>query len=106
VNRIPSLHALGQSLWLDDLQRGMIESGELQRLISDGDIRGMTSNPTIFEQAIAGSEIYTADLRQMAQAGWNAGRVLDHLILDDIRAAADLFRPLYESSGAGDGFVS
>ena len=106
MNRIPSLLALGQSLWLDDLQRGMIESGELQRLISDGDIRGMTSNPTIFEQAIAGSEIYTADLRQMAQAGWSAGRVLDQMILDDIRAAADLFRPLYESSGAGDGFVS
>jgi len=106
MNPIASLHALGQSLWLDDLQRGMIESGELQRRISDGDIRGMTSNPTIFEQAIAGSDTYTADLRRMAQAGWTAGSVLDNLILDDIRAAADLFRPLYESSGAGDGFVS
>jgi len=106
MNRIASLHALGQSLWIDDLQRGMIESGELQRRISDGDIRGMTSNPTIFEQAIAGSETYTTDLRRMAQAGWSAASVLDNLILDDIRAAADLFRPLHESSGGGDGFVS
>jgi transaldolase len=85
---------------------GMIESGELQSRISAGDIRGMTSNPTIFEQAIAGKESYTADLRRMAQAGWSAARVLDNLMLDDIRAAADLFRPLSESTGAGDGYVS
>jgi len=103
---IEALQALGQSLWLDDLRREMLETGELRRLIAAGEIRGMTSNPTIFEQAIAGSEVYTPALRPLAQAGWPAERILDSLMQDDIREAADLFRPVYEASEGGDGFVS
>ncbi len=103
---IDAVHALGQSLWLDDLRREMLESGELRRRIAAGDIRGMTSNPTIFEQAIAGSEVYTPALRPLAQAGWPAERVLDSLMQEDIREAADLFRPVYEANEGGDGFVS
>ena len=103
---IEAVHALGQSFWLDDLRREMLETGELHRLIAAGEIRGMTSNPTIFEQAIAGSEVYTPALRPVAQAGWPADRILDSLMQDDIRQAADLFRPVYEASAGGDGFVS
>lgn len=106
MTAIDSLHAIGQSLWLDDIRREWLESGELQRRIEAGQIRGMTSNPTIFEQAIAESEVYTAALRPLAQAGWSPDRILDSLMLDDIRAAADLFRPLYEASSGGDGYVS
>ncbi|HMK08872.1 MAG TPA: bifunctional transaldolase/phosoglucose isomerase, partial [Anaerolineales bacterium] len=105
-DRLAAVHDLGQSLWLDDLRREMIVSGELGRRIAEGQIRGMTSNPTIFEQAIASSDIYTASLRPLAQAGWHADRILDALMQDDIREAADLFRPVYEASQGGDGFVS
>jgi transaldolase/glucose-6-phosphate isomerase len=91
---------------VDDLRREMFESGELRSRIAAGQLQGMTSNPTIFDQAIGGSEVYTPALRPMAQAGWPTDRILDSLIADDIREAADLFRPVYEASQGGDGFVS
>jgi transaldolase/glucose-6-phosphate isomerase len=105
-NPIAAVHALGQSLWLDDLRREMIDSGELRSRIAAGQIRGMTSNPTIFEQAISGGEVYSRSLRPLAQAGWSADRILDALMIEDVREAADLFRPVYEASEGGDGFVS
>ena len=103
---IEGAYALGQSFWLDYIRRGLIESGELADLIQRGEIRGMTSNPTIFEQAIAASDDYLEALRPLAHAGWPAEKVLDELMVEDVRAAADLFLPLYEETNGGDGFVS
>ncbi|HKZ54799.1 MAG TPA: bifunctional transaldolase/phosoglucose isomerase [Anaerolineales bacterium] len=106
MNPITRLRELGQSLWIDDIRREWIESGELARWIASGEVRGMTSNPTIFEQAIAGSDLYTPAMRRMAAADWDPGTIFDRLATDDIREATDLFRPVYEGSGGGDGFVS
>lgn len=106
MNTVERVRALGQSFWLDYIRRDLLESGELQGLIADGLVQGMTSNPTIFEQAIAQGGLYSSSIRPLAQAGWSANDILDTLTLDDIRAAADLFRPLYESTSGRDGFVS
>jgi transaldolase/glucose-6-phosphate isomerase len=97
---------LGQSFWLDYIRRDLITSGELQQMVNDGDIRGVTSNPTIFEKAIAGSDLYTPALRPLAHAGRNSETALDSIVIDDIRRATDVFLPLYEASNGSDGFVS
>jgi transaldolase/transaldolase/glucose-6-phosphate isomerase len=96
---------LGQSVWLDYLHRGMTRSGELQTLIDDG-LRGMTSNPTIFEQAIAGSTDYDDEVARLSSAAQTDREVLETIAIEDVREAADLFRPLYDSTDGGDGFVS
>ncbi len=106
MNPIQELHALGQSIWLDYIRRDLLESGELARMIAAGQVRGVTSNPTIFEQAIAGSDLYAGSLRPLAQAGWDAERIFDALAVEDIRAATEIFLPLYEESQGGDGYVS
>src|SRR4029077_4147671 len=95
----------GQSVWLDYLRRGMLESGELQRMIDDG-LRGMTSNPTIFEHAIGGSTDYDTALSRVAASSRSDREIFDLLGVDDVRAAADLFRPVYDASQGSDGFVS
>src|SRR5512135_2835717 len=95
-DRIALLTALGQSLWLDSLSRQMIESGQLAAMIERGDIRGITSNPTIFNQAIGKSKDYDSALMPLAWAGWDAERIFWQLAIEDIRAACDLFRPLYD----------
>ncbi len=106
MSQLGRLTSLGQSLWLDYIRRDLLESGELERRIAEGQVWGMTSNPSIFEKAIAESDLYLASLRPLAQAGWTSQDILDSLTREDIQAAADLFRPLYESTGGGDGFVS
>jgi len=106
MNRIHRLHQLGQSLWYDNIQRSLLENGKLAQLIEQGLIRGVTSNPTIFHNAIARSNDYDAALKPMAWAGWNAEQIFNQLAIEDIQAAADLFRPLYEESNASDGYVS
>ncbi|GAP14968.1 transaldolase [Longilinea arvoryzae] len=106
MSRIDSLHALGQSLWYDNIQRRLLENGELEKMIRDGDIRGVTSNPSIFNNAIAKSSDYDAALKPMAWAGWKAEDIFWQLAVEDIQAAADLFRPLYDSTHGGDGYVS
>jgi transaldolase/glucose-6-phosphate isomerase len=106
MNPVDQVHALGQSLWLDYIRRDLIISGDLRAMIDKGEIRGVTSNPTIFENAISSSELYSPDLRAMAQAGWKADAIFDCLAIDDIRGAADAFLPLYERTNGGDGFVS
>jgi transaldolase/glucose-6-phosphate isomerase len=103
-----AMHALlelGQSVWLDYLRRGMLRSGELQSLIDDG-LRGMTSNPTIFEHAIGGSSDYDDELRALAASPSSDLEIFEHLALEDVRQAADLFRPLYDATEGRDGFVS
>jgi transaldolase/glucose-6-phosphate isomerase len=104
-SQLQELTAAGQSIWLDNIRRGMFASGELQRLIDLG-LRGMTSNPTIFEKAIGGSGEYDAQLRSLAGSGLDADGLFEALAIEDIRNALDLFRPLYDASGATDGFVS
>ena len=100
-----SLLELGQSVWLDYLRRGMFRSGELQSLIDDG-LRGMTSNPTIFEHAIGGSSDYDDELGALAHSPISDRELFERLAVGDVRQAADLFRPVYDATAGQDGFVS
>lgn len=105
---MPTLHALaqlGQSAWLDFIRRSLIDSGELHSLVEQG-LRGMTSNPTIFEKAIAGSADYDVALRQLVQAGKSVYEIYEALALDDIRSAADALLPVYQETDGLDGYVS
>jgi transaldolase len=95
----------GQSVWLDYLRRGMTRSGELASMIDDG-LRGMTSNPTIFEQAIAGSPDYDEALRERSIGPMTDREVFDALAIQDVQEAADAFRRIYDDTNGGDGFVS
>ena len=100
-----ALLALGQSVWLDYLSRGLTRSGGLQALIDDG-LRGMTSNPTIFEHALEQSNDYDAALSTLAPSSRTDRELFETLAIEDVREAADLFRPVYDSTDGGDGFVS
>jgi len=102
---IEELRELGQSLWLDNIRRQLITSGELARLREEG-ISGVTSNPTIFEKAVSGSTDYNEALVREVAAGHDAEHILWELMLEDIRAAADVFRPVYDTTGGADGYVS
>jgi len=100
------LGTLGQSIWLDYIRRDLIASGELRRLVADDGLRGMTSNPSIFEQAIAGSQDYDADIRAMALEGKSVNAIYEALSQRDVQSAADEFRPLYDETEGTDGYVS
>ncbi|MCJ7724577.1 MAG: hypothetical protein MUP03_10630, partial [Anaerolineales bacterium] len=103
---IKQLTSIGQSLWYDNIQRRQLESGELADLITRGEIRGMTSNPSIFNQAISKSDDYDSALIPLAWAGWDSERIFWELAIEDIQAAADLFTPLYNDTNGDDGYVS
>jgi transaldolase len=105
-NPLVKLHGFGQSVWLDFIQRGMFASGELQRLIDEDGISGVTSNPAIFEKAIAGSRDYDDGIRGLARQGKNAEEIYAALAIEDIQHAADLFRPTYDRTEGRNGFVS
>jgi transaldolase len=105
-NPLVRLGELGQSPWYDYITRDLVTSGELARLIAEDGLRGMTSNPSIFEKAVAGSRLYDADIRRPADHGRSAQEIFEALALADVQAACDLFAPVYESSGGGDGLVS
>lgn len=100
------LQALGQSPWQDNISRTQLASGGLARMVADGDITGLTSNPTIFEQAIGKSDAYDTGLRSYASAGLSAEQIFYALAVEDIQAAADVFQPLYARSKGREGFVS
>lgn len=100
------LGALGQSPWYDFITRDLMHSGELERLIAEDGLKGMTSNPTIFEKAITGSRDYDDDIRLLAPRGASADEIVEALMVADVRAACDIFRPVFEASGHGDGTVS
>ena len=104
-NPLLELQQYGQSIWLDFLRRGMIESGELQQLIDEDGLYGMTSNPSIFEKAIAGSSDYDEAIEALALEGNSIEEIYQTLTVDDIQNACDLFRPLYDSSEGKHGFV-
>jgi transaldolase len=105
INTIQELGRQGQSLWLDNLLRDMISSGELARL-RDAGITGVTSNPTIFEKAIGGSTAYDEALARLVGVGRPPDQMLWDLMIEDIQTAADIFRPVYDATGGADGFVS
>jgi transaldolase len=95
----------GQSVWLDFMHRGILKSGELRRLVEDG-VRGVTSNPTIFEKAITGSRDYDDQISSMIAGGKSTTEIYEAVVVDDIRGAADTLRPVYDATGGADGFVS
>lgn len=102
---IKHLGACGQSIWYDNIRRGMLVSGEMQALIDDG-VVGVTSNPSIFQKAIGETHDYDDALRALAEQGLDALSIYDALTIEDIRMTADLFRPVYDNTDGGDGFVS
>jgi transaldolase len=108
INPIRAVLALGQSIWYDNIQRAMLSSGELQRMIRDDGLRGLTSNPTIFEKAITGSHDYDQAIQDelRRQPGQDSESLFYTLAIDDISAAADLLRPVYDESQGADGMVS
>ena len=105
TNPVQDANRLGQSIWYDNIRRGMITSGELRQLIDLG-VTGVTSNPTIFEKAIAGSTDYDEALLGSDQEGKTPQQLFEALAIADIRAAADLLRPIYDQTGGVDGYAS
>ena len=106
VNPLVRLGELGQSPWYDYITRDLITSGELARLIAEDGLRGMTSNPTIFEKAIAGSRLYDEEIRALTDAGRHAPEIFEHLAVADVRAACDAFAGVYQATDGSDGLVS
>ena len=103
---IQELFSLGQSLWYDNIQRRLLENGQMAAMIARGDIRGVTSNPSIFLNAIANTNDYDPALVPMAWSGWEAEPIFWQLAIEDIREACDLFSTLYRESEGADGYVS
>ena len=105
TNPIQEAQRLSQSIWYDNIHRGLLASGELQELINAG-VTGLTSNPTIFEKAIAGGADYDEELLALARAGKSVREIYEALALEDIRFVADLLRPIYDRTGGVDGYAS
>lgn len=100
------LHKEGQSVWYDNIARGLIKDGSIQKLIDESGVRGVTSNPTIFEKAISAGDDYDAQIKELIGTTNSADEVFAALAITDIGDTADIFRPIYDSSNGGDGFVS
>src|SRR5207244_5575485 len=100
------LHELGQSLWLDNITRDLLNSGTLQRYINELSVTGLTSNPTIFDYAIKNSSTYDAAIRKKARDGESGEDLFFDLALEDVTRAADLFRPIWDRTNGVDGWVS
>lgn len=105
-NPLAQLAETGQSVWYDLMERALITSGKLQKLIDEDDLRGLTSNPTIFEKAIGGSEDYDESLRELAEKDASTDEIYESLVVNDISNAADVFRPVYDRTNRVDGYVS
>ena len=106
-NPVAALQRFGQSVWLDDLRRSLFTSGKFGRLIAEDGLRGVTSNPSIFEKAIAGTTEYAASLRDIeGGARMTPVELYETLAIRDIRTAADLLRPVYQATGRADGYAS
>lgn len=106
MNPTRQLHDLGQSLWLDNITRQWLDDGTLGRYIEDYSVTGLTSNPTIFDKAISSGDAYDAGIAELAQAGHSGEAAFIELALQDLRRAADLFRPAFDASDRLDGWVS
>jgi transaldolase len=105
-NPLKKLETFGQSIWLDYIRRDLITNGELLQLIENDGLRGMTSNPAIFEKAIAESNIYDIDIRNLASQNKDVNTIYELISQQDVRDAADVFRPLYDKTMGEDGYVS
>ena len=100
------LHDLGQSLWLDNITRDILDDGTLKRYIDTLSVTGLTSNPTIFDEAIGKTKVYDKAIRQKAESGLSQEALFLEIALEDLRRAADLFRPEFDRSQGVDGWVS
>src|SRR5918998_6573944 len=105
-NPLREIMRLGQSVWYDNIRRAMLDGRDLLRKIEEDDLRGVTSNPTIFEKAINGSADYDEQLAVLTRAGRSAEEIYEELVADDIGRAADAFRPVYERTDGIDGYIS
>ncbi|MBC7889514.1 MAG: transaldolase [Ferruginibacter sp.] len=105
-NKVKQIHDFGQSIWLDFIDRKIMDSGELKRLIDEDGIRGITSNPAIFEKAISSSDDYKDDIAKLTEKEMSNEAIFYGVAIEDIRRAADMLKPLYEESEGEDGFVS
>jgi len=106
ANPLVELQRLGQSIWYDNIRRALIESGDLANKIENDDLRGVTSNPAIFEKAIAGSTDYDEQMRDLIAAGKSVPEIYEALVIQDIQNTADLFKKVYDRTGGLDGYVS
>lgn len=107
TNNVKRIHDFGQSIWLDFIERKLIKSGGLKKLIDEDGVRGVTSNPAIFEKAISSSSDYDEQIAELSRQGKSNEEIFYAVAIDDIKAATDLFKPLYEEEIEGaDGFVS
>src|SRR5882724_3420539 len=100
------LHDLGQSLWLDNITRDLLDSGTLKKYIAELSVTGLTSNPTIFDHAIKNSTAYDETISKKLARGESSETLFFELALEDLTRAADLFRPIYERTSGVDGWVS
>ena len=105
-NRLREIEALGQSIWLDNLTRDLLDSGELRRLIEEDGLSGVTSNPSIFGKGMGESDAYDLSFREVASETSDLQEVFEKLALRDVRDGADLLRPTFERTGGQDGYVS
>ncbi len=106
MNRLVELWSHKQSFWLDFIRRNMLQNGELKKMVQNDGLRGMTSNPTIFEKAISTGNEYDADLKKYALQGQTVEEIFENLAVKDIQMAADILKPVYKSSRGTDGYVS
>src|SRR6202171_3218224 len=106
MNKAQELHRLGQSLWLDNITREILDNGTLRRYINEFSVTGLTSNPTIFDEAIGNTAAYDQGIRDKAKAGKSGEVLFTELALEDLRRAADLFRPVFDATDGVDGWVS
>ena len=105
-NPLKEIQKFGQSIWYDNIRRALLTSGGLKKMIDEDGLRGMTSNPTIFEKAIAGSTDYNDQLQELAIQGKKAEEIYEEMALRDIQTAADIFFPVFEQTKGLDGYVS
>jgi len=106
ANPAQKLSEFGQSIWYDNISKDLLDKGELARLIKEDGVRGLTSNPTIFEKAIGGSSLYDSDIKTISANSSDPGEIFEELAVADLARAADLFRPVYDATSGSDGFVS
>src|SRR5215213_9028374 len=105
-NRLVEIMKLGQSIWYDNIRRAMLTTGDLRKKIDEDDLRGVTSNPTIFEKAITGSTDYDEQLGRLVQQGRGVSEILEDLVVEDIGNAADTLKPVYDKTDGLDGYIS
>ena len=106
MNPLVGVEKLGQSIWYDNIRRLLIDNGDIAGKIANDDLRGITSNPTIFEKAIAGSTDYNDAMQKLISEGKSVNDIYEALAIEDIQRAADLFKPVYERTNKLDGYVS